>query len=361
MDVTTNDPAPVQRGRRRERRPWVTYGIIAANVAVFAWMLAKGVDVMGPSPQEMLELGGTYPARTLDGEGWRLLTSMFLHYGVVHLGLNMLGLWQGGTLVELIFGKVAYAAMYLVSGLAGGVATLVAGGDGVAAGASGAVFGMFGAFGAFLLLRRATMPAAVWQQAARQMAIFLGINLVYGLSVPGISMAAHIGGLLAGAGFAAAVIAGTGTHGQRLVRVAVLTVVGLGGTAAVVAAMDAPPDLERILNEVSATDEEVVDRYKELTIRHEAGELDEAALAEAIERDVIAPWTALRARLDAVGDVPPAGAKALGNLRRYVEARHAAWEALVAFLRAPPADRARLQTALEEKVRAVEAAMRPAN
>src|ERR1041384_6974233 len=136
-------------------RSWVVYAIVAVNVAMFAVQLAMGMDLMSPRPQDMVELGASYPPLTLHGDWWRLGSSMFLHFGIIPLALNMLCLIQVQP-VEAAFGRLGFLVIYLVAGLGGGVASLLANsGNVVIAGASGCVFGAYGAFGAKLVLHRA--------------------------------------------------------------------------------------------------------------------------------------------------------------------------------------------------------------
>lgn len=174
------------------------YALIAANCAAFVFELSRGLSLTAPSARQLLEVGGSFPPLTLHGEPWRLLTSMFLHAGVLHIGLNMLCLYRG-AIVELVLGRAGFLAVYFLAGLGGGVATLVAGHDNiVTVGASGAVFGVYGAFGAFLLVNRGVIENAALQATARQLAMFLVINFVIGYTLPNISMAAHVGGVITG-------------------------------------------------------------------------------------------------------------------------------------------------------------------
>jgi rhomboid protease GluP len=150
-------------------------------------------------PGQVLDEGALIPALVAQGEWWRLLSSMFLHSGAVHLGLNMLSLYFLGSFVEAAFGRGRFLALYLLSGLSGGLAYLYFGGFNVpAVGASGAIFGLLGGVLGYAL-RRGTFS---WRNPLiRQLLILLALNLYIGFSVPNISNTAHLGGLAGGFAF----------------------------------------------------------------------------------------------------------------------------------------------------------------
>jgi membrane associated rhomboid family serine protease len=124
------------------------------------------------------------------GEYYRLLTAMFLHYGLIHLLLNMWALWVLGRVLEAVLGPLRFLALYLVAGLGGGVAVLLfSNPHALSAGASGAIFGLFGAL--IVVLRR------LGRSVASVVPVLL-FNLIFTISVPGISIADHFGGLIVG-------------------------------------------------------------------------------------------------------------------------------------------------------------------
>ncbi|NUT31602.1 MAG: rhomboid family intramembrane serine protease [Hamadaea sp.] len=125
-----------------------------------------------------------------EGESYRFLTSMFLHSGLLHLALNMWALWVVGRVIEQALGPARFLALYLVSGLGGGLAIYLFTGPYLTVGASGAIFGLFAAL--FILLRR------VGRDASSLLSIIV-INVVFTFVVPGISIAGHLGGLVTGA------------------------------------------------------------------------------------------------------------------------------------------------------------------
>ncbi|MDP8948852.1 MAG: rhomboid family intramembrane serine protease [Actinomycetota bacterium] len=150
-------------------------------------------------PGAVLERGALVPALVAQGEAWRLLSSMFLHSGITHLALNMLSLYFLGSFVEVAFGRSRFFALYLLSGISGGLAYLYFGEFGApAVGASGAIFGLLGGILGYSL-RRGTFS---WQNPLiRQLLILLALNLYLGFSIPNISNTAHLGGLAGGFAF----------------------------------------------------------------------------------------------------------------------------------------------------------------
>ncbi|HEX6967654.1 MAG TPA: rhomboid family intramembrane serine protease [Micromonosporaceae bacterium] len=124
------------------------------------------------------------------GESYRLLTSMFLHYGLLHLLVNMWALWIIGRTLEAALGPIRFLALYLVAGLGGSVAVYYFQPTNLTAGASGAIFGLFAAL--FVILRRLGRDTS-------SVIPILVINLVITFTVPGISIAGHLGGLVTGA------------------------------------------------------------------------------------------------------------------------------------------------------------------
>jgi rhomboid protease GluP len=209
----------------------VTFGIIGACVVVYVAVAIAGQDYGYPlnvglvtQPAEVLAQGALVPAAIAQGQVWLLVSSMFLHSGFIHLALNMLSLYFLGSFVEQAFGKSRFLALYLSSGLAGGIAYLYFGAfDSPVVGASGAIFGLLGGVLGYSL-RRGTFS---WQNPLiRQLLILTALNLYFGFSVSNISNTAHIGGLVGGAAFGW-LTAPTVYSGKKL-RVATPTIILLG-------------------------------------------------------------------------------------------------------------------------------------
>jgi membrane associated rhomboid family serine protease len=127
------------------------------------------------------------------GEFYRLFTAMFLHYGAIHLLMNMWALWVLGRTLESALGPVRFLGLYLIAGLGGNVAAYVFSPDARTAGASTAIFGLFAAL--FVIMRRLGRDTSA-------VIPILVINLVFTFAVPNISIAGHLGGLVTGAAMA---------------------------------------------------------------------------------------------------------------------------------------------------------------
>ena len=181
----------------------VTFGLISACVLVYVLVALQGAGVGVPlnvglvqQPREVLSLGALIPALVAEGEAWRLVTSAFLHSGFVHLALNMLSLYFLGSFAEVTFGRSRFLALYLISGIAGGLAYLYFGSfSAPAVGASGAIFGLLGGVFGFAI-RRGTF--SMRNPIISQLLLLTALNLFLGATIPGVSNTAHIGGLLGG-------------------------------------------------------------------------------------------------------------------------------------------------------------------
>lgn len=181
----------------------VTYVLIAANVAVFVWMtIASSRSLSGGLTAEHARLGLSkgilrYGVQYLDGsiggphEWWRLVTAGFIHFGVFHLLMNMLLLYQLGMLLERAVGSTRLALMYTASLLAGSLGVLVVDSGGITGGASGAVFGLMA--GAAIGLHRRGVNVF-----STGIGTTLLINLVLTFTISGISIGGHLGGVVGG-------------------------------------------------------------------------------------------------------------------------------------------------------------------
>ncbi|MDQ6641014.1 MAG: rhomboid family intramembrane serine protease, partial [Actinomycetota bacterium] len=215
-------PDCVREGSRTTRQGRATYGgkrvldaartsmvLIGLNALVWLAVMATGgassslIDKLALLPQSSaarLPNGAVHVVEGVSGGGyWQIVTSMFLHVELFHIGFNMLALWFLGPMLESVLGRARFLAVYLVSGLTGSAAVMwFAGANSQTLGASGAIFGLMGALVVVSLKVGADF---------RQILFWIGINLVFTFYAgASISWQGHIGGLVGGAVVAAAIV-----------------------------------------------------------------------------------------------------------------------------------------------------------
>jgi rhomboid protease GluP len=176
----------------------VTYGLVIACVCVYVTTALGTNHLFGFDGQSVVSLGSNFGPYTTDGDWWRLLTSMFLHLGLIHLAFNMWALASFGPIVERLYGSVSYFLIYLVSGLAGSLASVSWQPQINSVGASGAIFGIFGGLLAVQIHNGSSIPTNVLRPLRYTSIIYIACTLIGGLSNTGVDNAAHIGGLAAG-------------------------------------------------------------------------------------------------------------------------------------------------------------------
>ena len=178
--------------------PIVAKVLIGLNLAAFVAAGAWGGRPMdlGPKPVVELALRGDFVD---DGEIYRLVTSAFLHDGLMHLAFNMWALWVIGPILERVLGRSRFIGLYTVSLLGGSFGALLVEPRAFTVGASGAIFGMFGA----MAMAQRASGQSIW---AGGIGPILGINLFLTFAIPFISVGGHLGGLVAGALTGAATI-----------------------------------------------------------------------------------------------------------------------------------------------------------
>lgn len=177
--------------------PFVTYVLVALNVAWFGWMLMHGVDATRPGVEDGLRYGSNHGPAIAAGQWWRLLSAAFVHYGAVHLGFNMWALWVLGPMSERLFGRGGFLALYLLGALGCSALSVLVHPAVFSAGASGAIFALIGGNTVFLWLHRREMPAALKSLRSRMLTMLIA-NLAFGFVMPQIDNFGHLGGLIAG-------------------------------------------------------------------------------------------------------------------------------------------------------------------
>lgn len=170
------------------KKPIVTY--IFITICIIMFILTRGsTDI-----ETLLKYGANNAYLTKSGEYYRLLSSMFIHIGLLHLLFNMYALYIIGPQVESFYGKFKYFLIYILSGVSGSILSITFSSNTVSAGASGAIFGLMGALLYFGFFYRNYLGSVIKSQIVP----IIILNLVIGFSTSGIDNAAHIGGLIGG-------------------------------------------------------------------------------------------------------------------------------------------------------------------
>jgi membrane associated rhomboid family serine protease len=133
---------------------------------------------------------------------WRLITSMFIHIGFIHLFLNNYALWIIGQEIERIYGSARFVILYLITGLLGSLGSFYFNPHATSAGASGAIFGLFGVIATFAFRYRKEIPEFLSREIRRRVLPIIAINLIFGFSVRIVDNAAHLSGLISGVALA---------------------------------------------------------------------------------------------------------------------------------------------------------------
>jgi rhomboid protease GluP len=189
---------------RATPRFFVTLALITVNVVFFVAAVVYGVSPVQPERQELIDFGAIYGPLVFAGDWWRIASGNFIHIGALHLLFNMWCLWSLGGAAERMFGNFTFLAIYLLSGIGGSLASLVAHPSIVSAGASGAIFGVAGALVSMLYFGHILVPRPVRRSLLSSLAFFVGFNLLMGSVLAGIDNAGHLGGLATGLGLGAA-------------------------------------------------------------------------------------------------------------------------------------------------------------
>jgi membrane associated rhomboid family serine protease len=188
-------PAPTRTAQAAGRRVGglvapATMTLVGINVFVYVVTVFQGGGISSPGGT-MFEKGALVGVLVSDGEWWRLITAMFLHASLLHLGFNTLALYWLGSIVEQAIGTWRFLLVYFAAGLAGSAGALIfSSAFAITVGASGAIFGIMGAL--MILEYHATGSLA-----GQAMGLIV-INLALTFTIPNISIGGHLGGLVAG-------------------------------------------------------------------------------------------------------------------------------------------------------------------
>lgn len=230
-------PPAVSTSKLQIQLWWITALLIAINVGLFGWQILNGMNISQPDTLDALRWGADYAPLTFLEEPIRLFTSMFFHFGLIHLMLNMWALYIFGSIAEQMLGRIYFIGLYLLAGLMGSLLSgyltiqdsyaLLAAGTAdqslfpsIGAGASGAVMGLGAALTILSLMP--ILPGQRFLLDKKTLLMVMGINLAMGFMISGINNAAHIGGMLMGA-----LLAFIWYIGEKIQKATLFTIVGM--------------------------------------------------------------------------------------------------------------------------------------
>lgn len=287
-------------------RPWLTIGLIGANVLLFGAAVGTGVSPTTPDIPSLSAWGANVGPAVIGGQWWRLATAMFLHIGAVHILFNMAVLWNIGGFVERLLGRMGLGVVYLVAGLGASLTSILWNPDVVSAGASGAIFGLYGALLGYFLIEPKCVPPPVRARLALGAVFFVLYNMAYAVNAQGIDVGAHLGGL--GTGFVCSLFLAVPATKEGMLRrprlnIAVLVVgLVLAGALATLLPKLSGDTGQLVLAGKAETKALAVFEASAAKVRK--GTFTDAQFAESIEGEVVPGLRQCRVRLDALLGVP---------------------------------------------------------
>jgi rhomboid protease GluP len=275
----------------------------------------------------LIAQGANYMPRTTNGEWHRLVTYTFVHGGLLHLLATIAALLSLGVILERLVGPIAFAAVYLASGIvAGMVALWTTPATATTTGASGAIFGLYGLLAAVLVygyLRQPRLPLSA--TAAKRVAAGAAIFVAYNLSTDALGMPAELAGMTTGLAMGLLITSPVALSKPRMIR-SVPAAACVAGLALALAlplrgTIDARPEIARIIDLESRTASE----YAKAVDGFTHGRLSAKALAQTIQRSILPALEADRTRVNALRGVPSEQAPLVATAREYFELREASW------------------------------------
>jgi membrane associated rhomboid family serine protease len=310
----------------RARTPWVivTPALAALNVMIFVFMLFGAGTLSDPAT--LVGWGANFGPRTTNGEWWRLMTSMFVHSGMLHLLVNVAGLVPIGLILERLVGRLTFGAVYVAAGVFASLVSLSIFPLAVSVGASGAIFGLYGlllASSVWGLLHRSsvTIPLAAVKRLAPAAVVFS----VYNMAGDGIGSTAELTALVVGivCGLVLARGVSSGKPPARRVAATMAATVAIAVASAFVmrGVTDVRPEIERVV----AVEDRTASSYRTAVERFTHGRITAAALAELIDQSIVPELHAADSHLKALDRVPHEQRPLVAAAEDYFRLRCESW------------------------------------
>jgi membrane associated rhomboid family serine protease len=298
-----------------EGRPWITIGIIIVNLAIYLWGLARATGY--PGTPGLSDLGGNLGPVTVQGQWWRLVSSTFLHSGLMHVGINMLALWEAGRVSERLFGHDRYLGAYLTTGVLASIVSINWHQDVLSIGASGAVFGIYGLLMAALALRHDLLPPSVTRRLRNGAIVFVAYSFLSSLGHKGIDHAAHVGGLVAGLALGAILVLPRAKAALAMAATLGFTFLGLWRAHEVNAPYADEGAFRGYFPDFAREEAQLNRRLNELLMQ--ADVLGAIVVADRIDRELVSSWKTISQRLASLTRLVPKSRELRDPLSRYAE------------------------------------------
>ena len=317
--------------RARTKWTFVTPALLAVFAVIYILMTIGGGDVN--DDQRLIHWGGSIGPLTTNGEWWRLATAMFVHWGLLHLVAEAVGLAKVGRLVERLVGPAAFAFVFFAAGLFCGLRELSVRPVTVTAGAAGGAFGIYGlllATCAWAWVGRSplTIPPAVLKSLVPGVVVFLAYHIV----ANGFMTEAMTWGLTVGLAAGGILGWGIGAHKPPVPRLCT----SMAATLALILLFAAPlrgmADVSREMASVIELEARTTAAYDKEVVQFRKGRLTADALANVAEA-IAADIGATRASLAAITNVPPEQQPIVTDALEYLRLREESWRLRVEGLR----------------------------
>jgi membrane associated rhomboid family serine protease len=318
--------------RARTPLPVVTAALVGLNVLIFLFMLVGSGSFS--DPLTLIGWGGSFAPRTTNAEWWRLVASMFVHPGFFALVINVAAIVSVGLILERLVGHFAFAVVYFAAGILASLVSLSTYPMAVSIGPSGGIFGLYGlllASSMWNVLDRSAL--AIPLERIKVLAPIAAIFLLYNLSTDNLPGDAELVALIAGIACGLALTKGVGEAKPPARRVAVPLAATL--MTAVVFAVplrgvtDARPEIARVVS----LEDRTAETYKGAVDKFTKGWMNADELIGVINRTIMPELQATRARVKALGKVPPEQQPLVANAEEYFRLRDDSWRLRAAGLR----------------------------
>jgi len=319
--------------------------ICLANATIFALMVLRGA---GGSPESLVDWGANFWPRTVNGEWWRMVSSLFVHSGFLHMAANVLGLLQVGLILERIVGPVTFGAAYLTAGASAGLISIFVAPGSVTNGGSAATLGIYGLFlatSAWNLLQRSDLviPLDVVKRVAPGVFAFL----IYIAATQGLWHTPNIVAFSIGLVGGLITLRNVSTEKPPLRRVA-----GVMGAALAICAIGAlimrepvreTANVRAELDHVIAIEAHTARVYDKTVERFRAGRVTVEALTDLIERTILPELRSAQVRLKTLDGVQGDDKPLIATAQNYLNLRDESWRMRARALKA--SDMAKLREA----------------